>query len=100
MLLLGIGAGAGFPALTALAMSGATEQDAGLASGLVNTTTQVGAALGLAVLATGSGDLLARGVPAPIALSHGYRMGLFVGAALVVVAAAVCATVIRPDRPR
>ena len=52
MLLLGIGAGLCFPALMALAMSGATPQDAGLASGLVNTTAQVGGALGLAVLAT------------------------------------------------
>ena len=52
MLLLGIGAGLAFPALMTLAMSGATQRDAGLASGLVNTTQQVGGALGLAVLAT------------------------------------------------
>ena len=41
-----------FPALMTLAMSGATPEDAGLASGLINTTAQVGGALGLAVLAT------------------------------------------------
>src|SRR5207247_7618503 len=52
MVLLGIGAGLCFPSLMTLAMSGATRSDAGLASGLVNTTTQVGGALGLAVLAT------------------------------------------------
>ena len=52
MLLFGIGAGLAFPALMTLAMSGATQNDAGLASGLVNTTQQVGGALGLAVLAT------------------------------------------------
>jgi MFS family permease len=52
MILLGTGVGTAFPALTTLAMSGATQRDAGLASGLVNTTMQVGAALGLAVLAT------------------------------------------------
>ena len=52
MLLLGTGAGLSFPALMTLAMSGATPSDAGLASGLVNTTLQVGGALGLAVLAT------------------------------------------------
>ena len=43
---------AGFPSLMTLAMSGATPSDAGLASGLVNTTAQVGGALGLALLAT------------------------------------------------
>ena len=52
MVLLGVGAGIAFPSLMAVAMSGATPQDAGLASGLVNTTAQVGGALGLAVLAT------------------------------------------------
>ena len=51
-LLLGIGAGLCFPALMTLAMSGATPEDAGLASGLVNTSAQVGGAIGLAVLAT------------------------------------------------
>ena len=38
MVLIGLGAGLGFPALMTLAMSGATPSDAGLASGLVNTT--------------------------------------------------------------
>ncbi len=52
MLLLGLGAGLSFPALMTLAMSAATPEDSGLASGLVNTTQQVGGALGLAVLAT------------------------------------------------
>ena len=52
MVLLGLGAGVSFPALMTLAMSGATPQDSGLASGLVNTTTQVAGAIGLAVLAT------------------------------------------------
>ncbi|HET7479187.1 MAG TPA: DHA2 family efflux MFS transporter permease subunit, partial [Rubrobacteraceae bacterium] len=52
MVLLGTGAGLCFPALMTLAMSGVTTGDAGLASGLINTTAQVGGALGLAVLAT------------------------------------------------
>jgi EmrB/QacA subfamily drug resistance transporter len=50
--LMGTGAGLGFPALMTVAMAGATPADAGLASGLVNTTAQAGGALGLAVLAT------------------------------------------------
>ena len=52
MLLIGLGAGIAFPSLMTLAMSGATPSDAGLASGLVNTSVQVGGAIGLAVLAT------------------------------------------------
>ena len=52
MVLFGIGAGLAFPALMTLAMSDVEPSDAGLASGLVNTTAQVGGALGLAVLAT------------------------------------------------
>ncbi len=45
-LLLGLGAGLAFPSLMTLAMSGATPSDSGLASGLVNTSAQVGGALG------------------------------------------------------
>ena len=52
MLLLGVGIGISFPSLMTLAMSGATPSDAGLASGVVNTSAQVGGAIGLAVLAT------------------------------------------------
>ena len=51
-ILIGLGAGLSTPALMTLAMSGAQPSDAGLASGLVNTTVQVGGAIGLAVLAT------------------------------------------------
>ena len=52
LLLVGVGVGTSFPSLMTLAMSGATPQDAGLASGVVNTSMQVGGAIGLAVLAT------------------------------------------------
>ena len=52
MIIIALGIGVSFPALMTLAMSGATPEDAGLASGLVNTTAQVGGAIGLAVLAT------------------------------------------------
>jgi predicted MFS family arabinose efflux permease len=52
MVLVGIGAGLSFPSIMTLAMTGVKPEEAGLASGLVNTTMQVGGALGLAVLAT------------------------------------------------
>jgi EmrB/QacA subfamily drug resistance transporter len=100
MVLIGIGAGLTFPALSTLAMSGATPSDAGLASGLLNTTVQVGGAVGLAVLATLSSEetasRLADGSSAPHALTAGYQLAFTVGAVLLVVAVVVAATVLRP----
>lgn len=88
MMLLGVGAGLTFPSVMTLAMSGATPSDSGLASGLVNTTQQVGGALGLAVLATLSAtrtdELRAAGDSTAEALTGGYHLAFGVGAALVV----------------
>ncbi len=56
VVLLGAGAGLVFPALTTISMSGVLPHDAGLASGVVNTSMQVGGAFGLAVLATLASD--------------------------------------------
>jgi EmrB/QacA subfamily drug resistance transporter len=102
MLLLGLGAGTAFPALMNLAMSGATPQDAGLASGLVNTTAQVGGALGLAVLATlstsHSNALKASGHPTASALTSGYHLAIWVAAALVGCALVVVLAAVEPGR--
>jgi MFS family permease len=101
MVLFGIGAGLAFPALTTLAMSGATESDSGLASGLVNTSLQVGGAVGLAVLATLSAtrtdSLLADGDSAAEALTGGYRFAFVVAAGLVVAAIGLAVTVLRSE---
>ncbi|HEY0515959.1 MAG TPA: MFS transporter [Solirubrobacteraceae bacterium] len=95
MTLLGIGAGLAFPALMTVAMSGATPQDAGLASGVVNTTAQVGGALGLAVLATLSASrthaLTHAGEGALTALTGGYRLAFWIAFALVGCSAGVAA---------
>src|SRR3954454_19719615 len=92
MVLTGLGAGLGFPALTGMAMSTATPADSGVASGLYNTTVQVGGAVGLAVLstlATGRPHHLATaGATRVEALTGGYHLA-FAGAA----AAAALATV-------
>jgi EmrB/QacA subfamily drug resistance transporter len=102
MLLIGAGVGACFPALMSLAMSGATPQDAGLASGLVNTSAQVGAAVGLAVLATLSAGRtdgrLADGAPTAVALTDGYHVGFWVAVGLVLVALVVAVAVPQPER--
>ena len=100
--LLGLGVGVSFPALMTLAMSGATEEDAGLASGLVNTTAQVGGALGLAVLATVSttrtDTLLERGESVASALTGGFHVAFLIGALLVLAALAVALTVVQPQK--
>jgi MFS family permease len=99
MLLLGLGAGLSFPSLMGLAMSSATAEDSGLASGLVNTSLQVGGALGLAVLATlsatRSDTLLASGSSPDAALTGGFHLAFWVGAGLVTAAFAITSLVIR-----
>jgi EmrB/QacA subfamily drug resistance transporter len=101
MLMLGVGVGAAGPALMTVAMSGATPEDAGLASGLVNTSMQVGGALGLAVLATlaatRSHTLLDQGKSTASALTSGYHLAFLIGAGLVLAAIALAATVLRPE---
>lgn len=103
MLLLGLGIGGSFPALMTLAMSGATREDAGLASGLVNTAAQVGGALGLAVLATLSAThtkhLRAAGKSTAAALTGGYQLAFLIAAALVLAAVALAALALRTQAP-
>jgi len=103
MILIGLGAGLGFPSLMTLAMSGTTESDSGLASGLVNTSVQVGGAIGLAILATFATErtegLLADGEPAAQALNSGYHLAYLIGAGLVLVAIAIAFTALRARIP-
>ena len=105
MILMGLGTGLAFPSLMMLAMSGATPQDAGLASGLVNTTVQVGGAIGLAVLATLATErtdgLIAEGDSAASALNAGYHLAYLIGAGLVGIAVVVALVLLRPaDRSK
>jgi EmrB/QacA subfamily drug resistance transporter len=104
LLLVGLGVGTAFPSLMTLAMSGATQSDAGLASGLVNTSMQVGGAIGLAVLATLATERtdgqLADGATHLAALNSGYHLAYLVGVALVAAAAVIAVTVLRqPPMP-
>ena len=103
-LLIGVGVGTSFPAIMTLAMSGATPEDAGLASGFVNTSMQVGGAIGLAVLATLSGErtksLLNDGEGQLQALTSGYHVAYLVGAVLAAIAVAIAVFVLRAPRPQ
>jgi EmrB/QacA subfamily drug resistance transporter len=102
MLLFGAAGGLSGPALMTVSMSGATPEDAGLASGLVNTTLQVGGALGLAVLATLSGtrteSLADAGKSAMEALNGGYHLAYLIAAGAMLAALALAVTVLRPAR--
>jgi EmrB/QacA subfamily drug resistance transporter len=98
-MLLIAGGGLAMPATAGLGMSGAREQDAGLASGLYNTTAQIGAATGAAVLSTlaaaRTGRLLRAGHSPAEALSGGYRVAFGIGAALLAAALVVAVVVLR-----
>ncbi|HET7471907.1 MAG TPA: DHA2 family efflux MFS transporter permease subunit [Candidatus Limnocylindrales bacterium] len=97
--LIGIGSGLAFPALVGLAMSGATSSDAGLASGLVNTTRQVGGAIGLAVLASAatsrSVSLATGGASQAAALTGASQLAMVLAAGFVLLATVVAMTVLR-----
>ncbi|MEU9995675.1 MFS transporter [Streptomyces sp. NPDC050848] len=102
VMLLAAGFGLALPALTSLGMSGAKEEDAGLASGLFNTTQQIGMALGIAVLSTLAAarteSLTEAGRPAAEALTSGYHLAFGVGAGLLVAAFVVALTVLRQPK--
>jgi EmrB/QacA subfamily drug resistance transporter len=100
--LLGVGSGIGFPALMGIAMSEATPEDAGLASGLVGTTAEAGAAVGLAVLATiaagRSSTLTGRGLSEASALVGGYHLAFLLGAGFLTLATALSAGLLKERR--
>jgi EmrB/QacA subfamily drug resistance transporter len=102
-LLIAIGIGTSFPSIMTLAMSGSTPEDAGLASGFVNTSMQVGGAVGLAVLATLSTErtesLLADGESLASALNSGYHVAYLIGAGLAAIAVGIAVFVLRAPQP-
>lgn len=94
MILFGLGAGLVFLPLTMTILSGVRREDSGAASGVLQTTQQVGGSLGMAVLVSAFGIASRHGGPI-----HGTRVAFEVGTAFIVVALAVAITAIRPTRP-
>ena len=101
MLIFGLAAGISFTPGVALAMAEAGSSDSGAASGLANVTLQLGAALGLAVIASVSssrtGHLLAGGASHAAALNGGYHLAFLIGAGAVALAT-VLAAVLLPGK--
>jgi EmrB/QacA subfamily drug resistance transporter len=103
MLVLGLGGGITFNPILLAAMSGVQPSEAGLASGVVNTSFMFGGALGLAVLASAaasrSASLANAGHSTLEALNGGYHLAFLIGAAFAVAAMVVAATLIRAEAP-
>ncbi|WP_051820104.1 MFS transporter [Streptomyces flavochromogenes] len=93
ILLIGLGLSVAFVQLTTLSVDGVPRTDAGLAGGLVNTTRQIGGAVGLAVLTTVAGSVTAHaengGRPHADALTAGFRTAFGLAAAVLTVTAAL-----------
>ncbi len=91
MILFGLGGGLAFLPLTLSILSGVSRADSGAASGALQTTQQVGGALGMAVLVSVFGTASRHGGPV-----HGIAMAFGVATAFVVVALAIAVAFIRP----
>jgi EmrB/QacA subfamily drug resistance transporter len=100
--LFAVGCGLTLPGVMSIAMAGATPQTAGVASGLINTSQQVGGALGLAILAalaaTRTDHLRADGVSDAAALVGGFQLAWGVAAGFVLAALAVVVIAVRDPR--
>ena len=99
-LAVGAGLGLGSVAATVAAVRDVAPQDTGVASGAVNTTRQVGGALGLAILAaiaTGIAGNQPPGTALPDALTRGYTAGILTGGVLYLAALAVAALTLGPS---
>jgi MFS family permease len=103
MILLGLGAGTAFNPVLLAAMSDVEPTEAGLASGLVNTSFMMGGALGLAVLASLAASrtaaLLADEESAAAALTGGYHVAFFAGALFAATAAGLGGLLLRVRAP-
>jgi EmrB/QacA subfamily drug resistance transporter len=99
----GAGMGLSFVPVTIASLSGVARSDAGVASGLINTSRQIGGAIGIAavsaIAATSTSNYAhahAVGVTSGVALDHGLRVGLYVLLGLLIAGATVAFTLVRP----
>jgi EmrB/QacA subfamily drug resistance transporter len=101
-LISGFGLGLAFVAFSIGALEGVSARDAGLASGLSNTTQQIGGALGVAIMSTlaitRTEDLLAGGTAQPQALTEGLQLALYASVGLAVAGALAVLALVRPGR--
>jgi len=100
-LLAAVGLGLAFVSMTVAAVSGVETHETGLASGLINTSQQIGGALGLAILATVANskidDVAASGASQAVAMTEGFQNAFLVGAGMAIVGA-IMATILVSSR--
>ncbi len=99
LLVMGLGLGTAFVALSIGGLEGVGERDSGLASGLINTTQQVGGALGVAVLSTlaitRTESFLADGASQASALTEGFQIALYASAGFSLAGAVAVLALVR-----
>jgi EmrB/QacA subfamily drug resistance transporter len=100
-LIVGIGMPFAFVAISIAALAGIDERDAGLASGLINTSQQIGGALGIAILSTvavtHTADAAKAGATVPHALTTGFHAAFWVGTAFAALGAVAAAVFVRRE---
>jgi EmrB/QacA subfamily drug resistance transporter len=100
-LLIGFGIGFSFVPISIAALAGIERSEAGLASGLINTTQQIGGALGIAVLSAvaiaQTGDAAEAGAAAPVALTEGFHAAFWVGVGVAATGVLAALTLIRRE---
>jgi EmrB/QacA subfamily drug resistance transporter len=100
-LLISIGLGFSFVPISIAALAGVQPSEAGLASGLINTSQQIGGALGVAILSTiattTTDDAVAAGDPVPVALTDGFQAAFLVGAVIALVGVLVSVFIVRRE---
>jgi predicted small integral membrane protein len=100
-LLVGLGIGFAFVPISIAALAGVKAHEAGLASGLINTSQQIGGALGIAALSTiatsHTSDALAAGTAAPVALVDGFTAAFWAGVGIAALGVVAALALIRRD---
>jgi MFS family permease len=100
-LIIGVGIGFSFVPISIAALAGVTASEAGLASGLINTSQQIGGALGIAALSTiatsSTEDSVGNGSALPVALVDGFQSAFTVGAVVAALGIVAALTLIRRD---
>jgi len=100
-LVIGVGIGFSFVPISIAALAGIQPSEAGLASGLINTSQQIGGALGIAALSTiatsRTTDAIASGSAPPVALVDGFSTAFTVGALIAAAGLVAALTLVRRD---